>query len=180
MDYKTKPISRLDLRKIAYWFRSLFKTRNKYRFDAIGAFEKIHSIFPQVTVEVVEDVDLPENVPARCTPDFKGNYHIEVKDSVYVGACDGIGGYRNHIVHELSHSVLCLLGFTPILERSFKDNEISNRSESMEWQAKALCGEIMIPYEETKGLSKKKIMFYCQVSEASAEMRLKLDKNISE
>lgn len=35
MDYITKPISRGELRTIAYWFRKVFKCRNKYRFDVI-------------------------------------------------------------------------------------------------------------------------------------------------
>ena len=49
----------------------------------------------------------------------------------------------------------------------------------MEWQAKALCGEILIPYEETKGLSKNKIISYCKVSEECAIMRLKLNDDVN-
>lgn len=181
MDYMTKPISRGDLRKIAYGFRKIFKCKNKYLFDVIDAFERVHSIFDNITVEVIEDDDetnFSKDIPAQCSPDMNGNYHIEVRESIYEGACNGIGGYRAHILHEICHAILCMLGYTPVLQRSFNNYEIENRSTSMEWQAKALCGEILVPYEETKGLSKNKIISYCKVSEACANMRLKLDNDI--
>ena len=128
MDYKTKPISRKDLRAIARWFRHQFKCKNKFRFDVINAFERIHQLFPQITTEVVEsestDVITNLDVPAACNPDMNGGYHIAVREHVYEGACRGIGGYRAHILHEMCHAILCLLGFTPILDRAFNNNEI--------------------------------------------------------
>lgn len=177
MDYITKPISRGELRTIAYWLRKVFKCKNKYRFDVIDAFERIHAIFDNITVEVIDDEDeltFNKDVPAQCSPDMNGNYHIEVRESIYLGACAGIGGYRAHIVHEISHAILCMFGYTPLFQRTFKNNTIKKRYTSMEWQAKALCGEILIPYEETKRLSKNKIISYCMVSEQCANMRLKL------
>ena len=47
-----------------------------------------------------------------------------------------------------------------------------NAYESMEWQAEALCGEIMVPYQETEGMSVKQIQAYCKVSKACAELRV--------
>lgn len=170
MDYKTKPTSREELRRIARCVRKLFKCNNKFRFNVMTAFEKMPVVFPTVTCAVVEDDEIEGDVLARCIPDFEGNYTIEVKSSVYEGAVDGIGGYRAHILHEICHAVLCILGFTPVLDRAFKNKEL-RPFESMEWQAKALCGEIMMPYEETKGLSIRKIQHLCQVSRDSAELR---------
>lgn len=170
MDYKTKPTSREELRNIARFVRELFKCKNKYRFDVMDAFERTPSVIPAVTCLVVEDYEIEGDVPARCIPDFEGHYTIEVKSSIYDGATEGIGGYRAHILHEICHAVLCLLGFTPILDRAFKNNELKP-FESMEWQAKALCGEILMPYEETEGLSVGQIQHLCQVSRESAELR---------
>ena len=146
MDYKTKPTSREELRGIARFIRKLFKCKNKYRFDVMDAFERIPSVIPAVTCLVVEDDEIEGDIPARCVPDFEGHYTIEVKSSIY------------------------LLGFTPILDRAFKNNELKP-FESMEWQAKALCGEILMPYEETEGLSVRQIRHLCQVSRESAELR---------
>ena len=181
MDYKTKPISRKDLRAIARWFRHQFKCKNIFRFDVVGAFERIQSLFPQITTEIVDDdsIDVISdlNVPAACNPDMKGNYHIAVRESVYMGACNGVGGFRAHILHEMCHAILCLLGFTPILDRAFNNNEIEPRYISMEWQAKALTGEILVPYDETKGMSKRKIRFLCKVSDSLASYRISQDEN---
>lgn len=170
MDYKAKPTSREELRYIARCVRDLFKCNNKYRFDVTMAFEKMPIMFPAVTCTVVEDDEMKDTVPARCVPDFEGHYTIEVKSSIYDGAAAGVGGYRAHILHEICHAILCMLGFTPILDRTFKNKELKPY-ESMEWQAKALCGEIMMPYEETEGLSVRQIQYFCQVSRESAELR---------
>lgn len=170
MDYKTKPTSRDELRIIAKAIRQIFKCKNKYYFDVVNAFEKIPTLIPQIITTVVDDEELAPHVPARCVPDFNGNYVIEVKNSVYEGAVVDVGGYRAHILHEICHAILCMMGFTPILDRAFQNNEL-NAFESMEWQAKALCGEIMMPYEETQGLTVAQIKHYCKVSDESARLR---------
>ncbi len=170
VDYKTKPVSRDELRIIAKAIRQIFKCRNKYFFDVIRAFEMVPTIFPQITTAVVDDDEFDPRIPARCIPDFNGNYLIEVKNSIYEGAVAGVGGYRAHILHEICHAFLCILGFTPILDREFRNNELKPY-ESMEWQAKALCGEIMMPYEETDSLSVKQIIHYCKVSTECAQLR---------
>ena len=170
MDYKTRPISREDLRSIAKFMREVFKYKCILRFDVIDAFERFPELFPEVTCTVVEDDEIEEGVPARCIPDMNGHYLIEVKNSVYEGAVSGTGGYRAHILHEMCHAILCLLGFTPILDRAFKNKELKP-FESMEWQAKALCGEIMMPYEETEGMTVRQIMNYCKVSAEAAQLR---------
>ena len=46
----------------------------------------------------------------------------------------------------------------------------------MEWQAKALTQEIMVPYEETKGMSKKKIKHLCQVSNDLIHYKKSIDE----
>lgn len=170
MDYKTKPTSRNELRCIARYVRKLFKCKNKYRFDVMTTFEKLPTVFPSVTCVVVEDDEIEGDIPGRCIPDFEGHYTIEIKSSTYDGAAAGVGGYRAHILHEICHAILCMLGFAPVLDRVFKNKELKP-FESMEWQAKALCGEIMMPYEETEGLSVRQIQHFCQVSRESAELR---------
>jgi len=167
MDYKTKPISRDDLRCIAKFIRQKFNCKNRLRFNVIDAFERVHFLFPQITVEVVEDNKLSTNNPARCIPDLSGNYHIEIKESVYRGAYNNIGAYRDHIMHEICHAILCILGFTPILDKIIKEEELKPY-ESMEWQAKALCGEILVPYDKIDGLSINQVTNYCKVSKKCA------------
>lgn len=76
MDYKTRPISREDLRSIAKFMREVFKCKCILRFDVIDAFERFPELFPEVTCTVVEDDEIEEGVPARCIPDMNGHYLI--------------------------------------------------------------------------------------------------------
>lgn len=62
------------------------------------------------------------------------------------------------------------MGFTPIFNRQFK-NRVIKPYESMEWQAKALAGEIMMPYEDTANMSVKDIMNIYGVSKGFAKTR---------
>ena len=161
MDYMTKPISRSDLRVIAKAFRARFGCKNKLRFNVINAYERFPSLFPNVVTQIIDDDDdscMPSNIPSSCTLSSDGT----------------VGGYRAHILHEMCHAILIMMGFSPIMGRAFKNNQIEPY-RSMEWQAKALAGEILVPYERTKGMSVKQIMAYCGVSKACAKMRLKLD-----
>lgn len=179
MDYMTKPINRFEIRVIAKWFRTRFDCKNKLRFDVIDAFERFPCLASNVVTQVIDDNDtscMPLNIPSSCTETLDGTLEIRIREKVYDGACLGVGGYRAHILHEMCHAVLITMGFRPIAARAFNNNQIEP-FRSMEWQAKALAGEILVPYEETKEMSLKQIMFYCKVSKACAEKRLKLDEN---
>ncbi len=174
MDYRTKKISRKVIRIISQVIRSFFAeciSEDGLRIDVIKMLDLSHEKFSCITYEVVEDSVLG-NIPGRCKPDFNGNYHIQIKDSVYVGAAEGLGGYRMHIVHELSHAFMCMLGFTPVCDRSFSNFELSP-CESMEWQAKALAGEIMMENTLTQGMSIDELMNRCGVSLDGASNRYK-------
>ena len=67
------------------------------------------------------------------------------------------------------------IGFTPVSTRAFGDTEIEP-FKSVEWQAKALCGELTIPYEATIGMNVQAIMEKYPVTEASAKYRVTQDK----
>lgn len=62
MDYKTKPTSREELRRIARCIRKLFRCNNKFRFNVLTAFEKMPVIFPSVTCTVVEDDEIEGDI----------------------------------------------------------------------------------------------------------------------
>lgn len=75
----------------------------------------------------------------------------------------------------MAHVFLFNIGFTPIYERSFADNELPAYC-SVEWQAKALTAEIMIPYYESKEMNQKEIENNYHVSKAFARNRRKLER----
>ncbi len=174
MDYKTKPISRKNVRKIACFVRNLFDVPQTGAFPILQVLDKIGDVLPGSRYEIVEDKEMSDKTMAYCLQNEDGGYTIKIKSSVYDGAYErNIGAYLGFICHELCHVVLFKLGFKPIFERSFSDNELPAYC-SVEWQAKALCGELMIPYIESIGMVKSEIMCKYGVSEGFANMRIKL------
>lgn len=172
MDYKTKPTTRYEMRKLANTFDILMGTDNVLYKPVVQLLDKIPSIMPFVHYEIVEDDAFEINIPARGFFDLDGNYTIEIKEYVYEGAIKGKGAYRGFIMHEIFHPFLYMLGFVPLYERCFAIGEI-NCFESVEWQVKAITGEYMMDYEKTKNLSKDEICRKCGVSKGFATTRKK-------
>ena len=174
MDYITKALSRKEIRVFSRIFRRLFDVNNDVsEFPVLYALEKVSDVFKDTTVSILEDNELPFNVPARCYPNESGGFTIEIKNSVYTGAYEKkIGAYLGFICHEMCHIFLYKMGYTPLLERRFGNNELP-AYESVEWQAKALCGEVMMPYEATKNMSGEQIMKRYHVSKGFVEHRRK-------
>ncbi|MDO4555100.1 MAG: hypothetical protein Q4B70_08165 [Lachnospiraceae bacterium] len=163
MDYKTKPTSRKDLRRFSAYMRKLFDVPLTGEFPVLYALDKLSDVFSGCNYEVVDDKKLPPQTMARCTPNDRHGFTIEIKETVYNGAYDKqIGAFLGFICHEICHVFLFEIGFTPVFERSFADNELPAYC-SVEWQAKALCAEVMVPYEETVGMKvhdiEKNIMY---------------------
>lgn len=171
MDYITKRLSRKDIRQFAIVFRKIFGVEQDVPFPVLYALEKVPDIFKGSAVCVVKDSELPPNIPARCTPLSDGGFLIEISETDYEGAYSrSVGGYLAHICHEMCHAFLFTLGYTPIYERSFHNREV-RPCESVEWQAKALCGEVMMPYEATIDLTVEQIAAKYHVSLEAAMYR---------
>lgn len=173
MDYITQPVSRVSLRRMAPYFREIFGVKETGAFPVLEALEKVNDIFEGSTFEIVPDSHLPSTTPAQCSLNSEGGYTIEIKESVYKGAYEKkVGAYLGFICHEICHLFLFKIGYKPIHERSYADNKIP-AYKSVEWQAKALCGEVMMPYDETKGMNKNQIIDNYHVSKGFASQRMK-------
>ncbi|MCR5836160.1 MAG: ImmA/IrrE family metallo-endopeptidase [Lachnospiraceae bacterium] len=176
MDYKTRPLSRRTIRRLSKYLRKAFGVSVEGPFPVMECLDKLKDVFKNCNYDVLEDNEFEKNVMARCVPNDFGGYTIEIRESVYEGAYKKrIGAYLGFICHEICHVFLFRIGYTPVFERSFKDNTI-NRSRSVEWQAKALCGETMVPFEESKGMGVERLMSYYRVSKGFADFRLKMDE----
>ena len=176
MDYKTKPTSRYDLRRYAGYFRKLFDTPMTGPFPVLQALDKLSDIFPHCNCLILDDSCFPSRTMARCVQNDDGGFTIEIRESVYMGAYHKkIGAFLGFICHEICHIFLFWIGFRPLYERSFEDNELP-AYVSVEWQAKALCAEVMIPYNESRGMSITTIEETYHVSNAFARARKKLER----
>lgn len=167
MDYKTKPLTRKKIRVLAQYFRNLFDVPASGPFPVLEALEKVPDVFKGSNYEIVEDHQLDPRVMAQCSPNNDGGFTIKIKASVYDGAYENnTGAFLGFINHEICHLFLFEIGFTPIYERSFANNTIP-AYQSVEWQAKALNGEVMLPYEECKNMSENDIEKKFNVSKSS-------------
>ncbi len=176
MDGITRPVSRLVLREIANKFRERFCQNGLY-INVLALIEIFPIYFPKCIIVIVADNELGDGIPSTIEKNIYQNdekYIIKIKESVYERACNGSGGDRMHIIHEMSHYILIEeYDFKPITARSYGDIHVRYKPRSIEWQAKALAGEIMMPYELTKGMTAKEISKKCGVSIDAAKMRTK-------
>ena len=174
MDYRTHPISRKRIRTISKSVRAFFGYGEKDRIDPLRCLDILLLKKPNISYEVIKDNKLPDNVAAECKMMPNGGYKISIKETVYYNAYKGEGASRDHIMHEISHVILFLLGYTPLIESAYSNREL-DAYESVEWQAKALCGETMIPYEETDGMIPDEIIKEYGVSVSQALYRWKMN-----
>lgn len=113
------------MRLLSILFRSLFGVYDNKEFPVLWALERIGYVFKDTIVAIIEDNELPYNVPAQCILDENGNFTIEIKNSVYCGAREkNIGAYLGFICHEMCHVFLYKIGYTPIFNREFGNTEI--------------------------------------------------------
>lgn len=173
MDYEIKPTSRRDLRLYARLFRTICGFSENEAIDPVRLLDRLPDLegFKDVRYEIVYNNNLPSNVPAQCLTTEDG-YLIQIKECVYLGASEKkIGGHRMHIMHEIMHMYLDKLGFKPIFSRQLTKETPAYRR--LEWAVMAIAGEVMMPYEATKGLTEKELMKEYGVSQSAARKRLK-------
>lgn len=177
MDYMTKPLNRATIRQLSKYIRKIFDLSESEPFPVLEILERVCFMFKGTEYYILEDYKLPADVFAWCYPKPDGGFIIEIKQTVYDGACyDGNRAFLCFICHEICHVILFYLGYTPVTTRTLAKGEKIPAYCSVEWQAKALCGELTIPYEETVGMKTKEIIEKYPVTEASARYRVKQDK----
>lgn len=176
MDYETKAVSRQRLRQYAVLLRKVFDVPTDGSFPVLYALETLGDVFYGSNYVVVEDYKLPPQMMARCVHNDYGGYTIEIRQSVYDGAYRfNVGAFLGFICHEICHIFLFEIGYTPVYGRRVVNGTIPAYC-SVEWQAKALCGEVMIPFDESHGLTAQEIVDTYHVSKAFAKKRLELEK----
>ncbi len=130
MDYETKATNRQALRLYARLFRVLCGFSQSEPIDPVMLLDRLPDLpcFRDVGYVILDDKELPANVPAQCIKNDDG-YLIQIKDSVFSGAYKNkTGGYRMHIMHEIVHVFADKLGFEPIDSSQFKKDIRNIRS----------------------------------------------------
>lgn len=157
--YVVEPKSRADLRNLSNTLRRHLGLENERWIPIVELLDVLSEALESFSYEVVEDEELPPKVHADT--DIRTG-HIRIKESVYVGACEGEGRDRMTIAHEIAHFfTLCFCGFK--LQRNFDGSRVPPYMDP-EWQAKCFAGEFMVPYHLTQDMSPARIANECGVS----------------
>ena len=155
MDFETLPIDRRNLRFLAKMLRKNFKIKT-LEFPVLKFLEKIHLISRDCCKYVVdEDSKFEPNVMAYLEyTNGTNDFVIHIRESVYIKAYSDDHASIGFIMHEISHYLLIgVLGIKPINTSITYTTKGIPAFRSAEWQAKAFCGEIMIPYDICKDMS---------------------------
>ena len=156
IDYETYPLSRRELR----FFTKVIKKKLNIKSPKFPVIEMLDVLEERegVLLSIEPDEEFDDKVVAYLTTESNGTYVIHIRNTVYETACEGNKTSVGFICHEMCHYFLIAwFGYTPIYGRTLGTKKI-DRFRSMEWQAKALCGELMIPYEDFLLASIQEIM----------------------
>lgn len=168
MDYESRSsLSRIQLREISKFTRRMLKIKT-VKFPVLKALERLIDRFPSnLYYRILPDDEFDTNVMAELVSEGNDVYCIKIRETVYEKAVNDDRASLGFICHEMCHFILIhIFDAGPVLykgenglvyARSLKDKELP-RYKSMEWQALALCGEIMIPYEKCKNYTFKQIV----------------------
>ena len=175
-------MNRIQVREISRFVRMMLKIKT-VKFPVLKSLERLIDKFPNnLYYCILPDDEFETNVMAVLVPEGNDFYCIKIRESVYEKAVKGDRACLGFICHEMCHFVLIhIFEAGPVMyendnglayARYVKDNELP-RYKSMEWQAMALCGEIMIPYEKCKNCTFKQIVYRTASSDKQTEYFLK-------
>ena len=164
-EYIIEPKSREELRELAYAFRKDLGLENQIYFPVVEVLEVLPTLYG-INYEIIDDCETPKDIHAYSDVVERKIY---IKESVYNGACEGIGRDRMSVAHEFGHSLtICVCKFR--IEKY--EGQVSRAAfRCPERQAKCFAGELLVPAYLTKGFSKEEIAERCGVSTDAASVQ---------
>ncbi|WP_419020051.1 ImmA/IrrE family metallo-endopeptidase [Intestinimonas butyriciproducens] len=170
MKYSCPPLSRKQIREYARCIRRALKIEGLLWFPVEQFLETLHLLTndEDLYFQIIPDDEWNQPPNRHAYFDLNDDC-IYIKESIYVGACNGNGRDRMTIVHECAH-VLLIRHSHLTLARSF-DDDIPIYCDP-EWQAKCLAGELMVPADRVQGISASDVSARCGVSKEAARYQL--------
>ncbi|WED56149.1 ImmA/IrrE family metallo-endopeptidase [Exiguobacterium profundum] len=164
--YKTKPLSRRDIRTLAFVLRRVFGQGNNMHLDILDALESgmVRIFGDDFEYEVVEEHEMSDY--AMYLPDYK---KIVIREDVYEKALAGNPRHRFTLAHEIGHAIL----HNDVKKLARVDGKlpIIKAYEDPEWQANEFAGELLAPEHLIAGLTIEQIVEQCGVSREVAVRR---------
>lgn len=163
---RVTPRSKANIESQTNMLRRQFDLSHEPYFDIVAFVENaLPVVIPDFSFIIVEDHRL-KNDHALTLPDKK---IMLVRESVYKGACDGIGRDRFTLAHELGHFIL-----HPGIPKAFAQNKSGVKLkayEDSEWQANTFAGLLLAPTHLIRGKSIPEICNEFGLSFSAANVR---------
>lgn len=162
------PLSRKNIREMASFIRKIAGQENDLYFDIVHFLDvQLPKIDPKFTLIVEEKEELGE-CHGLTYPDRD---EIHIRSDVYERACEGSGRDRFTMAHELFH--LLQHEKSNISYARLGDGVKSKMYMDPEWQANVFGGELLVPWDLTKGMNADEIVDQCGVSMAAAKTQIR-------
>lgn len=163
-----EPLSRQNIRNMAYFIRKIAGKEDDLYFDIVYFLDvMLPQIDPGFTLIIEEPSELGE-CHGLTYPDRN---EIHIRSDVYERACNGSGRDRLTLAHELFH----------LLQHEKENISFARLRKGVklkmymdpEWQATVFGGELLVPWHLTKGMTATEIAKQCGVSIAAANTQIK-------
>ena len=162
---KVPPLGRRNLRAIASGIH------RQLHYDGSGPFpvmEMLELVLPAVYPDFVYEVCPKDELGNDHGMTFPDKHLILLREDVYDGACDGRGRDRYTVAHEISHQIL----HEGLGVRLMREDVPHKAFEDSEWQANALAGEMLMPYDKIIDLDEEAVSERYCVSLSAAKTQL--------
>ena len=163
-----EPLSRRDIREMAYLIRRVARKENDLYFDIVYFLE---NTLPKIDPDFSLIVDEKEKMGECHGLTYPEKNEIHIRTDVYERACNGSGRDRLTMAHELFH--LLQHDKENISYARMPDGVEVQAFRDPEWQANAFGGELLVPWHLTQGMNVNEITSKCGVSTAAAKVQIK-------
>ena len=166
--YRAAPISRGEIRKLAFALKKKVGLENELYFPILPFVENVLPILiPDFQFEVVPVYEMG----SKHGETFPSKNIIRIREDIYNRAAEGEGRDRLTVAHEVGH--LFLHEDDSIALCRLDPNEKLKAYEDPEWQANAFGGELLAPSYLIKGMRSSEVQSRCGVSASAAWYQLK-------
>lgn len=164
-NFKAKPMSRKDIRDIVKTIKRKCGLNNVLNIPVGRFLEFMEWLLPEFNWEIVFADEMEEEGVT-----YSAERKIQIREDVYVAACNGDGRARFTIMHEIGHCILH--GPDRVVLCRLSPGETLKYYENPEWQADNFAAEFLMDDELVGGMNYKQISRECCVSYGAAKARI--------
>lgn len=170
-----KPTSRQAIWELVREIRRYLGVEDKLYFDIVHFVERVMpEVFPDFVFEVRTEAEM-NNQHGKTIP---SEQKIQIREDVYIGACEGKGRDRLTMAHEVGH--FFMHDEQSVVFCKANPNTKIPCYQDPDWQADVFGGELLAPSYLISEMEANEIHKTCKVSIACANSQLRAIMNEKE